>query len=90
MRRALTIALLAASLLLSPLVGQTALAATMPVNHAQFMTRVIDLVNVERQRVGLQPLTANGPLRRTLPSGRARQSRSWRPGWAQQATAPTS
>jgi uncharacterized protein YkwD len=65
MRRALTIALLAASLLLSPLVGQTALAATMPVNHAQFMTRVIDLVNVERQRVGLQPLTANGPLTRS-------------------------
>jgi uncharacterized protein YkwD len=63
MRRVLTIALLAASLLLSQ-VAQVALAATLPVNHAQFVTRVIELVNAERQRAGLSPLVANGPLTR--------------------------
>ena len=64
MRRVLTIALLAASSLLSPNVAEVADAATLPVQHAQFIARVIELVNAERQRAGQPPLTASGPLAR--------------------------
>jgi uncharacterized protein YkwD len=64
MRRVLAIALLAASILLSPLATQIVHAATLPVQHATFVARVIELVNVERQRVGAPPLVANGALTR--------------------------
>src|SRR5262245_30701895 len=59
MRRALAAALLAASILLSPLTAQLTHAATLPTQHATFIARVIELVNVERQRVGAPPLVAN-------------------------------
>jgi uncharacterized protein YkwD len=62
MRRLLGIALLVASTLVVALAGQVTLAATLPVNHAQFVQRVIDLVNVERQQAGLAPLTVNAAL----------------------------
>jgi uncharacterized protein YkwD len=62
MRRALTLALLVLSVLLSPLIAQVSLAVTLPPEHAQFVAKVIELVNVERQRAGLQPLAANAAL----------------------------
>jgi uncharacterized protein YkwD len=62
MRRALTLALLVLFVLLSPLIAQVSLAVTLPPGHAQFVARVIELVNVERQRAGLQPLAANAAL----------------------------
>ena len=62
MRRVLTIALLAAVMLLSPFAAQVSFSATLPPNHAQSVARVIDLVNVERQRAGRQPLVANAAL----------------------------
>jgi cysteine-rich secretory family protein len=64
MRRVLVIALLAASALLISLAGHVTFAATLPVNHDQFVQRVIDLVNVERQNAGLAPLTSNAALTR--------------------------
>jgi uncharacterized protein YkwD len=64
MRRVLIIALLAALSLLTPLVANVASAATLPPNHAQFVARVVELVNVERQRVGVPPLVANPALTR--------------------------
>jgi uncharacterized protein YkwD len=64
MRRALAVALLAAMSMLSPFGAQPAQAATVPVQHAQFQARVIELVNVERQRIGLPPLVASGALTR--------------------------
>lgn len=62
MRRALAIALLVVSSLLSPIVAQGALAATLPPNHAQFVARVLELVNVERQKVGAAPLSSHSAL----------------------------
>ena len=62
MRRVLTAALLAVSLLSSVLAARVSLAVTLPPQHAQFVGRVIELVNVERQRVGRQPLVANAAL----------------------------
>jgi uncharacterized protein YkwD len=62
MRRALLLVLLTASVLVSPLVAQVSLAVTLPPQHAQFVARVLELVNVERQNVGLSPLTANTAL----------------------------
>lgn len=64
MRRALLVALLAAISLLSPLAAQPARAATVPLQHAQFQARILELVNAERQRAGLTPLVANGALTR--------------------------
>ena len=64
MRRLLIAVLLAASTLLAPFAASPILAATIPPSHAQFVARVIELVNVERQNAGLPPLTANEPLTR--------------------------
>jgi uncharacterized protein YkwD len=64
MRRALFAVLLAASILVGPSSASPALAAGLPANHAQFVARVIELVNAERQRVGQPPLTANAALTR--------------------------
>jgi uncharacterized protein YkwD len=65
MRRLFVTAVLVASAFVVALAGQVTLAATLPVNHAQFVQRVIDLVNVERQNAGLAPLTANAALTRS-------------------------
>lgn len=63
MRRVLSIALVVVSLLaLAPPLAPAANAATLPPNHAQFVARVVELVNAERQRAGLPPLVANGAL----------------------------
>jgi uncharacterized protein YkwD len=62
MRRGLVSALLAVSALIASLAANVALAATVPVNQAQSVQRVVDLVNAERQKVGLSPLTSNGLL----------------------------
>jgi uncharacterized protein YkwD len=64
MRRVLAALLLAVWTVLAPSAAPSALAAGLPANHAQFVARVIELVNIERQRAGLQPLAANGPLTR--------------------------
>lgn len=64
MRRALTIALFVVCLLLSPLAVQVSFSATLPPQHGQYVARVIELVNVERQRVGRPPLAANTALTR--------------------------
>jgi uncharacterized protein YkwD len=64
MRRVLTTALLAVSLLVSLLAAQVSFAVTLPPQHGQFVARVIELVNVERQRVGRSPLAANAALMR--------------------------
>jgi uncharacterized protein YkwD len=63
-RRALIAVLLAASSLIGPFAASPALAAGLPPNHAQFVARVIELVNAERQRVGQPALTANASLTR--------------------------
>jgi uncharacterized protein YkwD len=63
MRRLLAAVLIAAVLLAAP-VTPAAHAAGLPLNHAQFVARVVQLVNAERQRVGAAALTANGPLTR--------------------------
>jgi uncharacterized protein YkwD len=62
MRRVLTTALLAVCLLLSLVAAQVSLAVTLPPQHGQFVARVVELVNVERQRIGRQPLAANAAL----------------------------
>ena len=65
MRRVLTLALLAVlvgSVVLSPLAAHVSLAVTLPPQHAQFVARVLEIVNVERQNAGLGPLTANTAL----------------------------
>jgi uncharacterized protein YkwD len=64
MRRLLARALLGALALLTSLVTTVTLAATLPTNQAQFVQQVIALVNVERQKAGLSPLTANAALTR--------------------------
>jgi uncharacterized protein YkwD len=64
-RRVLAAVLLAASTLLASMTASLALAATVPLNHAQFVTRLVDLVNAERQRANLPALTANGALSRS-------------------------
>jgi uncharacterized protein YkwD len=62
MRRVLTTALLAVFLLVSLVAAQVSLAVTLPPQHSQYVARVIELVNVERQRVGRSPLVANAAL----------------------------
>ncbi|MFN8636093.1 MAG: CAP domain-containing protein [Chloroflexota bacterium] len=62
MRRALAIMLLVVSSLLSPVVSQAALAAALPPSHDQYVARVLELVNVERQKVGSAPLVTNSAL----------------------------
>jgi hypothetical protein len=62
MRRVLALALLAFGVLLSPLATEVSFSATLPPQHAQYVGQVIDLVNVERQRVGRSPLVANAAL----------------------------
>jgi uncharacterized protein YkwD len=64
MRRLVAAALLVASALLIPLAPQATFAATLPPDQGQLVQRVLDLVNVERQRAGLPPLTANTVLTR--------------------------
>jgi uncharacterized protein YkwD len=64
MRRLFASALLAVLALLMPLAAQVGLAATRPPSHAQFVQRVVELVNGERQRAGLPPLVVNAALTR--------------------------
>jgi hypothetical protein len=64
LRRLLVAVLLAISTLLTPFSPPTVLAAGLPANHAQFVARVFERINAERQRVGLPPLTPNGSLTR--------------------------
>ena len=64
MPRRLLAAVLASTVLLTAPVTPAAQAAGLPLNHAQFVARLVQLVNVERQRVGAALLTANGPLTR--------------------------
>ena len=64
MRRVLSIILFVVCLLVSPLAAQVSFSATLPPQHGQFVARVIELVNVERGRIGRQPLAANAALTR--------------------------
>jgi len=62
MRRLVATAVLALSTLLLPLVAQVTFAYTLPAGHAQYVQRVVELINIERQRVGLAPVRSNPAL----------------------------
>ena len=64
MRRLLAAVVLTVSILLTSFAAPPAQAASLPADHDQFVARVIELVNVERQRVNQPPLTANAALTR--------------------------
>jgi len=64
MRRLLAAVVLAVSTLLTSFAAPYAQAASLPANHAQFVTRVVELVNVERQKAGVPALNVNAALTR--------------------------